>query len=70
MSNLLAALGQAGLGEVASDFIKQINNEDKMKMEMIKILIELMDDEGNCKVKDAIKELVDKKKIFDFIGGD
>ena len=66
ITTILQLLGQAGLGDIAAKVIDKGKNEDKLKLKFISILIENMDEKGACNVKDIIKELVEKERIFDF----
>ena len=52
-----------------TDILKSLtNNNEKMKLEFINILISNMDEQGKCTVKDVLKEVMDDKRWFNFIG--
>ena len=71
ITTILAALGQSGFGDIISSMVQKGDNADKLKLKLIGILVDNMDENGACKVKDVIKELVDvDDKFFEFGGDD
>lgn len=69
ITTILAALSQSGVGDILQSLVQKNDNADKLKLKFISILVESMDEDGTCKVKDVIKELVEDKR-FDFGGDD
>lgn len=68
--NILELMGTSGVSDLLKSFVGQANNVDKLKLKFMGILIENMGDDGTVAVKDVLKELLDEKKFFDFIGED
>lgn len=66
ITTILSIINQAGVGDIVTKVMEQNNKADKLKLKVISILLDKMDDTGMCKVKDVITELVEKERVFDF----
>ena len=62
---ILGLLRESGMSDIFSKVMDQENKADKLKLAVILILLEEMDDKGQCDVKKVVKRLSKKDHIFD-----
>ena len=62
---ILGFLRDSGVSDILSKVMDQENKADKLKLKVILILLEEMDDKGQCDVKKMVERLSKKDHIFD-----